>query len=157
MKTEDVLLAATVLLLVAILIHRHWGFRASDEPGLGLSDFIVEVKKGIIEASKSDEVKNGLTTKASKSEDAEIGFRVITMDLELNCVVRKGQTNSGEARIFAITAGSQSQISSEEIQKVTLHLTADPDKHLVERRQSQSSATTGGSKTYTYSPQENTQ
>jgi Trypsin-co-occurring domain 2 len=112
----DLVLGSIILVSLALIVfnHRRRPLAAPEKvAGLGLRELIKDIKSDL---AKSEE------------ERLEAGenpvFKVEDVDLEINFVINKQYAESGGIEYKFVTLGNQSQISSEKVQKITLHMKA---------------------------------
>jgi hypothetical protein len=114
----DLVLGAVIVLLVAIIIYNHRRIvihESNKEEGLGVKDLIENVKKELVETEKN---------RLAANEPAL--FEIKDFDLEINFVVSTRRTLTGQLEYKVVTVGDETQVSSERVQKITLHMTAIP-------------------------------
>lgn len=126
----DLIAAAIILLLIALMIYNHRKAispHATQSEGLGVKDLIEKVKAELIETEQNQ----------IKSNQAAL-FEIKDFDLEINFVVSTRHTGTGKLEYNVVTVGGETEVSSERIQKINLHMTAIPPK-AIEKPMSQSS------------------
>jgi hypothetical protein len=116
LKLEDIVLASVILLLAFLLFHRYW----RSEPESSLSDGTLGVAD-LIEKVKSD--LETVDRQRIERDEAPL-FNVDSFDLEINFVVKEGQSTSAQGEYKVLTVGGTSEVSSEKVQKIVLHLKA---------------------------------
>jgi len=115
----DQLVLLVVIVLLTFVLARSWRRDApSGRPSLGLDRLVEEVRADL---ERMDRVRI--------AENREALFVVETFDLELNFVVREGTTSDASGHFEVVTVGGKSEYSSERVQKIQLHLKAQPDRH----------------------------
>lgn len=114
LKLEDIVLASVILLLAFILFHKYW----KSDPASNVTDGTLGVAE-LIEKVKSDLEK--VDRQRIERDEAAL-FNVESFDLEINFVVKEGQSTSATGEYKVLTVGGTSQVSSEKVQKIVLHL-----------------------------------
>jgi Trypsin-co-occurring domain 2 len=139
----DLIIAAIIFLLVALMLFNRWKL-ATDESGadqgLGVKELIENVKAELIEAEQN----------RIKSNKAAL-FETKDFDLEINFVVNTRRKGTGKLEIQVVTIGGETEISSEKIQKIKLHMTAIPPS--AGRQPAAGSPLSQQEDTITYDPQ----
>lgn len=114
----DLLIGIIILLLIALMIYNHWRIAPNNPErvdGLGVRDLIEQVKSELKDAEKA---------RIDKNEAAL--FKVKDFDLEINFVVGTHSTMSGGVNPPLIAVSANTEISSERIQKIKLHMETTP-------------------------------
>lgn len=118
----DFILTIGIIVLLAVMIYNHR--RAiptskKDSVDLGVQDLIEKVKT---ELAKTEE------SRISKGQIPLLELK--DFDLEINFVVTESYKGSGTFGFKVVTLGGQTDVSSEKIQKIKLHMTvAQPHVH----------------------------
>jgi hypothetical protein len=107
----DILLGLIILsvLILAIYIHRTNVPSEDKNEGLGVAELIKGVKADLM-----------LTERDSSARM----FKVKSFDLEINFVVKSRQKAQGGVDYKVVTAGGESELSNERVQKIILHMEA---------------------------------
>lgn len=113
MKMDDVLLCGAILILVALLAYKHRTLPRADvaDNGMGIDELVQCVKAELVKADED-------TRKLKQAPT----FRVSGFDLELNFVVKNRNTVKGGLQTELIAVGSEAEVASEKVQKITLHM-----------------------------------
>lgn len=120
--TTDLILAVLIISLIAAMVYNHRRTEKAkstptDAVEIDIKDLIVGVKTALGNVERERIVR----------KEGPL-FEVKDFDLELNFVVKRANTATGEIEAKVVTLGSESQYSQESIQKVRLHLTTLPTK-----------------------------
>jgi len=115
----DALLSVVVLSGGFLFLRPHRIFREADadvsRPGIGVSDLVQKLRSDL----------EKLETERASQDQAAI-IRVKDIDLEVNFVVRAGQTDKSEIHLEAVTVGGENSASLERSDKITLHMEVEP-------------------------------
>lgn len=68
------------------------------------------------------QVKSELNAASAKEKDNAPMFDVKSFDLELNFIVRKGESGSADVKTEVVSIGGRTESSSETVQKIKLHM-----------------------------------
>lgn len=111
LKVELFLGLIIVLLLVLIYwIHTQRVIeRPQENSGLGIEQVLTQVKSELNAAS-------------AKEKDMTPMFDVKSFDLELNFIVRKGESGTAGVKTEVVSIGGGTESSSETVQKIRLHM-----------------------------------
>jgi hypothetical protein len=119
----DVTLGLVILALVLVLIYNHLKVRigAAETPHEAEIHEIIETVRAELKQADDERIK--------KNEPAL--FEVKTFDLEINFLAKSAETQSGGLKTELVAISGGSEVSSERVQKITLHLTTIPPKEIV--------------------------
>jgi len=121
-RIEDILIGSAILLLVSVFAYRYWVKKpaeAQTDEGLGIAKLIEDVKSELI---TSDENR--------RSQGLPALFQVRSFDLEINFVVKARRKGQVGIDYEVVAVGGESEVSSEKVQKIVLHMdAASPEKH----------------------------
>lgn len=113
-KLDDALLVAIIVLLIFLLVHKHWFNRSSNtnpSQEIGIKNLVEKVRSELKQAEEERQ----------KANESAL-FKVDKFDLEINYVVKIDSTATAGIKLEPITVGGQTETSSEKVQKITLHL-----------------------------------
>lgn len=115
-RVEDILICIAILLLVSLLLYKHWIKRSVEselKDGLGITELIEGVKSELI---RSDENR--------RSSGLPPLFEVKSFDLELNFLVKSSRKGLAGINYELVAVSGETEVSSERVQKILLHMDA---------------------------------
>jgi len=121
-RIEDILIGSAILLLVSAFAYRYWVKKPAEvqkDEGLGVAKLIQDVKSELI---RSDEDR--------RNQGLPALFQLRSFDLEINFVVKASRKGQVGLKYEVVAVGGESEVSSEKVQKIVLHMdAAAPEKH----------------------------
>jgi len=124
-RIEDILIGSAILLLVSVFAYRYWVKKpaeAQTDEGLGIAKLIEDVKSELI---TSDENR--------RSQGLPALFQVRSFDLEINFVVKARRKGQVGIDYEVVAVGGESEVSSEKVQKIVLHMDAASPENIPQR------------------------
>jgi hypothetical protein len=115
LKLDDFILIVVIILLIFLFILKYREGRLGDEAPkeIGVGSLIDKVR---MELHKAEELR--------KAQQSDALFQIETFDLEVNFVIKSSETGDGGVKVEPVTIGGKSEIATEKIQKITLHMKA---------------------------------
>jgi len=115
-KSEDAVLGFVILVLLSLLFYKHWKGQPAPVPPkkeLEIKQLIETVKQQLEAADQQREADGKAPL-----------FRVETLQLEINFVVKDSHSTNASGNFEVVTVGGQTEFSREQVQKISLQFKA---------------------------------
>lgn len=114
---QEIIIVTGIVFLVLLLVLSYRSSTSDNNPSskLGIKELINKVRSELVE-----------TNIQLLKEDKPALFEVREFELELNFVIKESTNDKAGFEFNAVTVGSDTEFSSEKLQKITLKMTAVP-------------------------------